>query len=485
MATECELKLELPSAEDAAGLGDLLGLQAPALNTLHATYFDTPDFVLAKQGCSLRIRKEGRRRIQTVKTDAAPASGLLTRTEWEQPARGQTPCLDGDNPVRRLLGTHIADLAPRFEVEVARRTWQIDTGGGGAIELALDIGEARAGGAVGRFCEIELELRNGGMEQLFLLGRRIGGLVPARLGVLTKSQRARRLLRAPGKVDKATAIALTPDMRAGDAFRRIVHACLVHYRLNEARLLVADDAEAVHQARVAIRRLRSAFVAFRDVARGKRMRGFNQELRWLAGRLGAARDIDVLFDRISDKGARARLAAARAETYAMMRRAIASDLARGLMFDIAEWLSIGKWTQAKGRAKHRDTPVAAHAARALDRLHKRLIEEGGAIDGPDDECRHEARKTAKKLRYTVEFFARLYQGKRRKARRRYLAGLEELQDHLGALNDMAMMPEMLQRLHIASDRGGVLAGQGGQADLHRLQAGDAIAAIRTADRFWA
>ncbi|CAN5314368.1 inorganic triphosphatase [soil metagenome] len=481
MTTERELKLELFPAAEAACLGDLLGLGAPAVKKLNATYFDTPDFALAKQHCSLRIRKEGRRRIQTVKTDAAPASGLLTRTEWEQPARGPMPSLDIDNPVSKLLGPRVADLSPRFEVAVVRRIWQVDTGTA-AIEMALDMGEARAGDSGGSFCEIELELRSGDMEELFLLGRRIGGLVPARLGVLTKSQRARRLLRGPGKADKATAIPLTPEMTAGDAFRRIVHACLVHYRLNEARLLVADDAEAVHQARVAIRRLRSAFVAFRDIAHGKRMRRFNHELRWLGGQLGTARDIDVLLDRIADKAVRARLSAARADAYAMMRRAIASDLARGLMLDIAEWLSIGKWTHAKGRAKHRDASVTAHAARALGRLHKRLIEEGEAIDGPDDERRHEARKTAKKLRYTAEFFARLYQGKQRKARVRYLAGLEELQDHLGALNDMAIMPEMLHRLHIASDLAGVLAGQ---PDLHRLQASDAMAAIRTSERFWA
>lgn len=478
MAIECELKLELSGGEDGQALGDLLGLGAPAVKRLHATYFDTPDFVLAKHACSLRIRKEGRRRVQTVKTDAAPASGLLSRTEWEQPARGQTPSLDADNPVTQLLGPRVADLAPRFEVIVERRIWQIDTGAA-AIELALDRGEARAGGATTGFGEIELELQSGDVGELFLLGRRIAGLVPVRLGMLTKSERAQRLLRDPAKVDKARAIPLVPEMSAGDAFRRIGHACLRHYRLNEARLLVADDAEAVHQARVAIRRLRSAFTAFRPIADGKRMRAFNQDLRWLGGRLGAARDIDVMIGHAQDRAVRSRLLAARAQAYAVLRRAIGSDLVRTLFLAIAEWLSVGKWTRR--RAKRRNTPVTVHAAHALERLHDRLMERGDGLADTDDEHRHEARKTAKKLRYTAEFFARLYDGKRRKGRIRYLAGLEELQEHLGALNDMATLPGTLRDLGIAADAGGMTVGR---PEIHLLQAKDAMAAIRDAERFW-
>ncbi|MFT3965122.1 MAG: CHAD domain-containing protein [Sphingobium sp.] len=482
MATECELKLELPAVTDPEALRALLSLGPSRVTRMRATYFDTPDFALAKQDCSLRIRQEGRRRVQTVKAPAAPAAGLLTRREYEQPARGAAPRLDPGSPAALLLGDRVEELGPRFDVAVTRRTWQLDTGRA-EIELALDLGQAHAGGEASDFCEIEAELRGGDVGELFMLGRRISRLAPARIGVLTKAERARRLLRDPAKADKARAIALTREMSAGDAFRLIAHGCITHYRLNEARLLVADDPEAVHQARVALRRLRTALRIFRPLADGRAMRRFNQDARWLGARLGAARDLDVLLDRAEAAGPRRRIQAAREQAYAHMRLAIDSDLARELMIDLAQWLTIGKW--ARGKDRRRDGPVARYAAKAMDRLHERLLEEGDAVGGADDHLRHEARKTAKTLRYATEFFARLHDGgKRRKARIRYLAGLEELQDHLGLLNDMAIMPQALHRLGIAHDEALAMTGRPGAADLSRLQAADAMAVVRDAKRFW-
>ncbi|HEX7858154.1 MAG TPA: CHAD domain-containing protein [Sphingobium sp.] len=482
MATECELKLELPATTDPEALRALLALGPSRVTKMRAVYFDTPDFALASHDCSLRIRQEGRRRVQTVKAGGEPSSGLMTRQEYEQPAKGQTPSLDADNPVTLLLGERVEELAPRFDVAVTRRTWLLDSGRA-EIELALDLGEAHAGRQACKFCEVEAELLSGDVSELFLLGRRISRLAPARVGVLTKAQRAQRLLRDPDKVDKAKTVGLRPEMTTGEAFRAVVHSCIAHYRLNESRLLLTDEPEAVHQARVALRRLRTALRIFRPIAGGKRLRRFNDEARWLAAQLGTARDLDVLLDRATEPAARKRIAAARVEAYAHMRLAIESDLARELMIELAEWLTVGKWT--RGGNKLRDAPVTHLAARAIGQLDKRLGSLGDAVGGPDDEQRHEARKTAKKLRYAIEFFSRLYdQGKLRKDRIRYLAGLEELQDHLGILNDMAIMPEALHRLGISSDAAEGMAQQVGRVDLLRLQAADAMTAIRDAQPFW-
>lgn len=483
MALERELKLELPASTDAEALRALLALGPSRVTKMRATYFDTPDFTLARHDCSLRIRQEGRRRVQTVKAAAAPAAGLLSRQEYEQPARGTTPRLDADNPVSVLLGDRVEELAPRFDVAVTRRTWDVDTGDA-RIELALDCGEAHAGGRTAAFCEIEAELRDGDVRALFLLGHRISRLAPARIGVLTKAQRARRLLRDPGKTDKAKAVALKADMTAGEAFQRIVHGCIAHYRLNEASLLAGDDVEAVHQARVALRRLRTALRVFRPLADGRRLRRFNDEARWLGAQLGAARDLDVLLDRTADAGVRRRIETARTGAYGHMRRAIESDLARELLIDLTEWISIGKWT--KGRDKRRDGPVARYAARAIGQLNRRLLDQAAAVGGPDDHLRHEARKTAKKLRYAIEFFSRLYeQGPARKGRIRYLAGLEELQDHLGILNDMAVMPGALHGVGVGTEVAERMAAEAAGAHSHRVQAADAMLAIRDAEAFWA
>ena len=478
MMTERELKLELPATTDGEALRALLAMGPSRVTRMRATYFDTPDFALAKQDCSLRIRQEGRRRVQTVKAASGPAGGLFSRREYEQPARGQLPSLDADNPVTVLLGERVDELGPRFDVAVTRRTWHLQTGRA-EIELALDIGEAHAGDAASAFCEMEAELIGGDVAELFVLGRRISRLASARIGVLTKAQRARRLLRDPAKGDKAKTVALGPAMTAGDAFRAIAHGCISHYRLNEARLLAGDDADAVHQARVALRRLRTALRMFRPIADGARARRFNEEARWLAAQLGAARDLDVLLDRVTDPAARRRIAAARAEAYGHMRLSAESALARELMIDLTEWLTIGKWT--RGKSKRRDMPAPAFAAKALGKIGKRLLDQEAAVGGPDDEARHEARKTAKQLRYATEFFAKLHdEGRARKARLRCQAGLEQLQEHLGTLNDMAMMPEALHRIGFRREEAVALAGTSGQPEPLRLAAADAMRAVRDA-----
>ncbi|REA89690.1 CHAD domain-containing protein, partial [Staphylococcus pseudintermedius] len=87
---------------------------------------------------------------------------------------------------------------------------------------------------------------------------------------------------------KAGAVPLAPEMPASEAFRQIVQACLVHFRLNEDLLFPARMPEPLHQARVALRRMRSAFTIFRPVIGSARE--LPAGLRQLAMALGAARE---------------------------------------------------------------------------------------------------------------------------------------------------------------------------------------------------
>ena len=95
------------------------------------------------------------------------------------------------------------------------------------------------------------------------------------------------------------------------------------------------------------------------------------------------------------------------------------------------------------------------------------------------------RKVAKKLRYTAEFFALLFdKRKERKARIRYLAALEELQDHLGALNDMAMLPVLMAELGLNMDDMEYESRTTGERDFHIMQSVHAMNLLCEADRFW-
>lgn len=482
---EVELKLELtPEGADALAASDLMP-GAPAVVQQRSIYFDTPAEDLRAAGFSFRVRKSGEKRIQTVKATGASAAGLFARPEWEQPVGDDLPVLDDTTPVKAFLGVKAEDLRPVFEVVVERRIWMVSHEGA-EIELALDRGEIVAGERRMLLCEVELELKSGPAAALFAFARRIDATVtPLRLGVLSKAERGYRLLGPVMRAVKAEPVGLTTDMTAAVAFQRIAVACLRQFRMNEA-LLPGGDSESVHQARVALRRLRSALTIFKPMLEGDAFDRLRDELRWLSAVLGAARDLDVLIARTEAGALRTGLEQARRQASEQALTALEAPSARALLLDLAQWLACGDWLTRPSSAELRDQPVRDFAASALDRFRRKVRKGGRDLADVDDEARHAVRKDAKKLRYAAEFFAPLFEGKRQKRRcKRFIAALETLQDRMGALNDIVSTPETLARIGLEEHAGAASlhAAAGDKASLIEAAA-EAHDAFADAKRFW-
>ena len=480
---EVELKLDLTgAAADALEVAGILP-DAPKVRQMQAVYHDTPEQDLAQAGVSLRIRAAGDERIQTVKADGAGNTGLFARSEWERPVDGDTPLLDDSTPVKALLGDRIHTITPQFEVHVERRAW-IVAADDAEIEILLDRGEVLRGDRRDPICELELELKDGTPTALFALARKIDDIVPVRLGVLTKAERGYRLSAPVRSVFKAEPVALNTELTAAEAFRHVVQACVRQFRLNEAVLLTDPAPEALHQARVALRRLRSAFSIFKPLFSADpgadQLRG---ELRWLAGELGHARDLDVLLARASAGALHDLIQKAREEAYAHVDSALCSGRVRRLMLDLTQWLTDGPWLLAADAQDRRNEPAREFAAAALERFRRTVKKQGRNLGKLDDEARHELRKSAKKLRYASEFFSVLFEARRRRYQS-FIATLEELQDQLGALNDLATAPEVISRLGIGDDPGAdALLGTGKRKALISAAA-EAHDALVDAKRFW-
>lgn len=442
---EMELKLELDAAGmEALSASDLLA-DAPIAVSQRAIYFDTPDHALLHAGLSLRIRREGERRVQTVKASGGTA-GLFVRPEWEFDIADDEPLLDHTSPIRTLIGNGVDAIAPGFVVENERRQGMI-----GGIEMSFDDGRVIAGDRETPFVEVELEHKDGDPATIFALARKIDAIAPVQIGVMSKAERGYRLLGPALAASKAHRVALDEGMTAASALQAIGFACLRHYRLNVQLVLDHQDAAALHQARVAIRRLRSALTIHKSVFTDRALPGLNAQLRWLAAELGKARDIDVLLKNTKEQDIRAQLLEARGAAYDTVEIALQSARARGLMIDLVEWLSMGDWLRDDVNAEARTTPVLGFAARTLRKLRKKVKLQGRDLEALDDESRHELRKTAKKLRYATEFFAALYDRKRDRRRfKRFLSALEGLQDSLGDLNDLSAASATLQRLGVTS-----------------------------------
>ncbi|KRB86301.1 CHAD domain-containing protein [Sphingomonas sp. Root710] len=453
---EVELKLEYdPAHRERLLASRLFGIAGRRHRRLVATYFDTPDQRLARAGYTLRIRRADEERIQTVKAAGSRTAGLFVRGEWEQPITGDWPILnDATGPLRQFVDARdLKRIGSLFVTEIDRIDGMIEQPGATMIEYAIDKGRVHTDDHSSDISEIEFELKQGNPQALFDLARELQEEVPLRLGVQTKSDRGYRLvdgrLGTPGKADP---ILLDSTGTVAEAFATIVDSCLRHYRINEAILIDCGAVEAVHQARVALRRLRTALFLFAPLLTGDKQGAlFNAELRWLAGELGAIRDIDVLLPQL-DGAAQTALGAVRDSKFAHMRNLLESSRVRLLPIEIAEWISLGEWQGEAGDQAIRDEPIRKFAGERLDRLRKRIKREGHQLSTLDDEHRHRLRKDAKKLRYAAEFFVTLYPG--RKARRRldrFLERLEALQDRLGELNDIAAAPDLLRRLGLDVD----------------------------------
>ncbi|HMI18071.1 MAG TPA: CHAD domain-containing protein [Sphingomonas sp.] len=446
---EIELKFEL-EPEDLVRLEHCARLQSEDATSdrLVSRYFDTGDHDLRRAGYTLRVRRAKGGAIQTVKQESRHAAGLFARAEWERPITGKFPVIErGDGPVPDLVDKRDLELA--FTTDVTRSLRNVALGGA-RIEVALDDGRIKAGLARQKICELELELKGGGHEPLFTLARELNALVPLRLGVRSKAERGYALAKGKDRqAFKAEPIRLDPDGDVHPGFAAIATACIRHFRLNEPLLLETGAAEPLHQARVALRRLRSAFSSFKPLlARDPQTDPLRDNLRWLAGVLGQVRDLDILIPKMRDAD-RDRLIQARAAAIIKAEAALESLRTRGLMIDLAEWIAIGAWRTRPAKSAPAASIVTVFAAHVLDRHRKRLRRRGQHLARLSDHDRHKVRIEAKKLRYAAEFFASLWPtGKARRRQDDFLEAMEKLQDQLGELNDRVTAPDLLARFGI-------------------------------------
>ncbi|WP_347717639.1 CHAD domain-containing protein [Sphingomonas sp.] len=434
---ELELKLELTleSADRVEKLALLRG--KPGIGMVQESiYFDAPGHPLREQGISLRVRRSGETFTQTIKRGSG-ATGLFQREEWEQQVEGFDPDPSGFDDAALRKFRHLFDrLEPVVRVEVDRSSWLLDWNGS-QIELALDRGTVRAGKAQTPIVELELELKSGDAADLFDLARRIGETLPLRLSALSKADRGFRLASGEaGKAQKATMPSLKAGLPVSRAFTAIVMECVRHFRLNEP--LIAHSPEVLHQARVAMRRLRAALSLFRGVIRDDAYPRFRDDLRSLSGTLGNARNLDVFIQRHGPclSGADgAKLEQERNKAYAEVACVLASPLMTGLFLDLIAWAHTGEWRNSR-KAKR---TIKRFARKRLGKVWAKTRASGLRLLELTEEERHHFRIDVKKLRYDVQFLGSLFDDSKV---REFTSALEQMQEMLGDLNDQVTAREI-------------------------------------------
>lgn len=194
MPTELELKLSLPANlhDDFRAL-DMLAGGIEDTQELYNAYFDTPDQQLNQARIALRIRKQGERFIQTLKTRGADGGGMHDRQEWEWDL--PEPTLN-TNVVRQEIpdmDVQWDQLSTLFETNFTRGLWMIETVNS-SIEVVLDSGAVKHDDKSDNISEVELELKEGEAEELYTIAEILTDSLPLRIGLISKAQRGYRLL---------------------------------------------------------------------------------------------------------------------------------------------------------------------------------------------------------------------------------------------------------------------------------------------------
>jgi triphosphatase len=462
---EIELKLALPPGQTEAFLKRMARRRSTAVRQeLITRYFDTPDFALSAQGVALRVRRVGRRWLQTLKTEGERQGGLSRRVEFEMPVSHGTPDWDrfpagAQGFVPEALR---AQLVPVFETRFHRTAWLLRGKGGAQIEVALDLGEVRtlkgmnAGEHSQPLCEIELELKAGQPDALFALALEWAGAFDCLPFDVSKAERGVRLAKGMDTAPvKSVPLALEAGMTVEDGFAAICQACLAQFQANLPGVLASEDIEYVHQARVSIRRLRAALRLFRRVCAlpDELMGG----LRELMAALGPARDWDVLCTETlpaiapyyPDQAAWARgveaLEARRAGVRAAMRSGLAQAHPGAWLLAMQRWLLQHGWvldpaggTVPEAQRFAQLSPLDKWSSRALGKGHRPIVRGARGFAALQPLERHALRIAIKRQRYAAEFFQGLFGGcpdKQQCRQTRYLAVLCDAQDSLGRSND--------------------------------------------------
>jgi inorganic triphosphatase YgiF len=454
-----------------------LGEQRRATRSaLHQVYWDTPGLDLAAAGLALRVHQAGRQRVQTVETPIGVGLAGAVRGEHHALLPGDRPDLalvpDPDCRARLEAAAGTAPLAPVFEVHLDR-TRRVLEEDGGTLLFGLEVGEIRSAWGVLPVCDVELGSRGGDPGRPYRLAVEL--LDDVRLRPLSRSVAERAAERITGRgpaIRKARPVEVPAAALLDELLAAVAESGLAQLVENEPAASLGLDPEGVHQLRVGARRLRSALGFFAPVLPERARGALRAELRWLAGELGPARDLDVFVvegldplvaARPGDEALaclRAAAEDARTAAHARVRDALTGPRWPRLALETGGWIARRAWREQTLTPSSAQLfrPAQAYAAEVLERRHRRARKLGRRLAEASPPDRHRLRVQLKKLRYAAEFTACLHPGRRAE---RYAKRLARLQDLLGHLNDVAnaerQLAALLPRLDAAAPAGAARA----------------------------
>jgi CHAD domain-containing protein len=431
---------------DATGLAPGVQADAPETLSLQAFYYDTDDLRIVRSGASLRYRSDDG---WTVKLPRALGEGL-TRDEIHVDGPPGEPPDAALELVRALARSAPVRLVAQLDTTRTRVVLR-DRQGRELAEVADDevsvLDDTRL---VARFRELEVEFAEDAPSEFVTSATarlRAAGAGPP--------DPVPKIVRALGpRAGEPPDVPRPPRLDETSTTIDVVRAAIANGTLrllaNDPVVRQGSDAEGVHQARVATRRLRSDLRTFGAVLDADWTDDLRTELGWIGGLLGEVRDTDVLLERLDQRIAplppsdvaegkqlldalRDRRRHARAELLEAMRSA--------RYLALLDHLVDASRDPVLARDVDADDLELTHFARRPWRKLRKAVR--GLDDEPSDHELHRVRIKAKRARYAAEAVAPVFGKRARKFARRLAA----IQDVLGEHQDAVVAGEWLREHH--------------------------------------
>ncbi|MBV8565438.1 MAG: CHAD domain-containing protein [Methylobacteriaceae bacterium] len=439
---------------------------------MRTAYFDTQAGDLWRRRIVLRVNRARRRNVMGLKWPLRQPQGSASAGELEIPVPGDEPDIalfDDATSTELHRITEGRKLERQFETQFMRRSRTLEFSHS-LIEVALDEGFVATGDRRLPLAEVELACRTGDGSALFDFAMRLADSLPLRLRTMSRVERGFMLVAGiePAPM-RAAGFQWRADATLDDAVSTVITGTLAHFVANLPAFERSRDPEAIHQMRVALRRLRTALAQFDRLLPCPEFQIFRAEAKRIASALGPARNWDSfrqlvetgpLTDHRLDASFEALLGAVeirRSEAYADARHFIEASETMRFVIGLQAFVMHRGWRSGLSAPQLPRLTENARlfAAETLDRLRKRALKRGKSLLLLPAQERHELRIALKNMRYTAEFFGDLFGGGQ--ATRVYVRALARLQDALGAYNDTVTATSLLGSIEEAAGPKGAKA----------------------------
>jgi len=433
------------SAADAAAITAATTQDPPSrARHLTETWYDTSTHTLLRHGLALSTAKARRFHTQTLSQGGISVTAPIQESLPEPAAFGP----GWQEPLDTLLQGE--PLTPAFSTQIKRLTRQ-----SGGVELRFESGFIQT--STEKLPVNELELHGPAAEtyQLAL------SLSEKHTLIWQSASLAQRGIWAIGAARPAAVKAgpgLTGPICLDDAVAALTQSCLTQFTANWAVFAQGTEVEAVHQMRVAMRRLRSVLGLFNRSFAAPEFATFRNEAKRLATLMGEARNWDVFTALLRagplqafphEPGFAAMLSQCadhRAAGYTAVRALLANPTTTRFLLSAELFLARHGWRNGLEveALANLTAPAQNFATANLERLHRKVRKRGKHLLRVGAHERHLTRIELKKLRYTADLFGGLFDS--RSKIRSYNRTTAALQEELGLLNDLTTAHDLLGRL---------------------------------------